>query len=72
MPITKLNLDGAATKAELDRIQAQGDSAVDVDITADGVEAEVSTTKKGWAIAAYIRRKWNGETTAGGRIRRTL
>lgn len=72
MPITKLNLDGPQTKAELTRIQNEHDSALDVDVTADGVEAEVSTEKKGWSLIAFAKRKWNGETSAGGRIRKTF
>lgn len=72
MPITKLNLDGAATKAELQRIEDEHESNVQADITADGVEAEVSTTKKGFSIAAFFKRRWNGEQAAGARIKKSF
>jgi hypothetical protein len=72
MPITKLDLNGPEVKKELSRIEAQNESAFDADITAEGVEAEISTVKKGWGLAAYVKRKWSGETSAGGRIRKTF
>lgn len=72
MPITQLNLDGPATKAELSRLEATNASAIEADITAEGVEADLTTTKKGWKFTAFIKRKWNGETSAGGRIKKDL
>lgn len=68
----KLTLDGPATKAELSRLEDTHASAVEADITAEGVEADVTTTKKGWKLTAFVKRKWNGETSAGGRIKKDL
>jgi len=70
MPITKLDINGPEVKKELSRIEAQNESAFDADITAEGVEAEISTTKKGWKVAGYFKRKWTGEKTAGARIKK--
>ena len=70
MPITKLDINGPEVKKELSRIEAQNESAFDADITAEGVEAEISTTKKGWGLSAYLKRKWSGEVTTGARIRK--
>lgn len=71
MPIDKpLNLDGPATKAELSRIESEHESNVQVDATVDGIEAEVSTEKKGWQIGAFFKRKWSGAVSGGARIKK--
>ena len=72
MPITKLDINGPATRAQLDRIEKEHESNVQADVTLEGVEAEVSTEKKGFSIAAYVKRKWNGETSAGARIKKSF
>lgn len=72
MPLTTLNLDGPSTKAELTRIEKESESAIEADVTKDGIEAEVSTTKKGWRIAGFWKRAWSGEQSGGARIKKTL
>lgn len=70
MPITTLDLNGPATKAELQRIEDEHESNVQVDATLEGVEAEVSTEKKGWKLSGFFKRKWKGDLSAGARIKK--
>jgi hypothetical protein len=65
----KLDIDNAVTR-ELDRLEAEEGHAIEATVTETGVTAEVSTTKKGWRLAAYVRRLWKGETEAGATVKK--
>jgi hypothetical protein len=61
-----------AVKAELERIEDEKESAVEATVTKDGVEAEISTTKKGWTISAFAKKFWKGDLQAGAKIKHDL
>lgn len=68
-PISKVNWTHAAEQAELTELEK---TRHHVEVTADtaGVEAEIAADKNGWGIAAFVRRLWTGQTSAGGRVRK--
>lgn len=68
--MTLRDLDGEEARKHLTRIEQEQASSVEADVTAQGVEAELSTTKHGWQIAGYFKRLWKGDTTVGARVKK--
>ncbi len=70
MPATKLDLD-QAVKEELNRIEGEQESAVEATVTATGVEAEISTIKRGWKISAFAKKVFGQKgVEAGAKVKR--
>lgn len=63
-----------AAKAALDQVAKEKGGEVALEATATGIEASVSTTKKGWAVTAYARTKWDKMrgVEAGARVSKKL
>jgi hypothetical protein len=62
-----------AAKAALDQVAKEKGGEVALEATATGIEASVSTTKKGWAVTAYAKKLWHGRgVEAGARVSKKL
>lgn len=57
--------------AELRRMAAERENAAEVRADREGVTAEVSHTRHGWAVLAWAQRKWAGYWNAGGSVKKT-
>lgn len=67
----KLNLDGPAVRRELERVTAEG-AQVEATVTNEGVTAEVSKEIKGWNVAGYVKKLWQGPWIGGASIKKDL
>lgn len=72
MPITTLDLNGAALREQLAKIEAEQHNAVEATIETDGVTAAISTEKDGWTVTGYVRKLWKGPVEGGARVRKTF
>lgn len=67
-----LNLNGEALQKQLERIEAEGENAVEASADREGVTAEVSHTAKGWSVAAFGQWIFGKGWNAGGKVKKTL
>jgi hypothetical protein len=68
-----LKVDGPATQDTLKELETDDVNSFEATVDEKGIEAEVShETKSGWSLAAYVRRLWSGNTSAGARVRKTF
>lgn len=72
MPSSGKTLQEAAHDAVVAEVQKTSASSVELDVTLEGTEASINTTKKGWTITAYFKQLWKGGRSAGVRVQRPL
>jgi hypothetical protein len=70
MSLTALDLNGAALREQLAKIEAEQHNSVEATIEQDGVTASISTEKKGWTFTGYVRKVWKGDVEGGARVKK--
>jgi hypothetical protein len=66
------SLADAVHDAVVAEVQKTSANSVELDVTLEGTEVSLNTTKKGWGITAYFKQLWKGGRAAGVRVQRPL
>lgn len=70
MSLTTLDLNGAALREQLQKIEREQHNSVEATVEQDGVTAAINAERKGWMLTAYVRKLWKGPVEGGARVKK--